>query len=71
MASDEARYAGFSLLVGTLNLGLEGFVAPAGDLGARAATLILADARGGWHCIERRFGPGGVPVGESQGRHSG
>lgn len=150
VASDELRYAGFSLLVGTLDLGLEGFVAPAGDLGARwqlpagitalsnspreapwpkagwlqraladylrrpepdteellalvgrrmpvaepessgpqdharvtpfvtgtdygtrATTLILADARGGWHCIERRFGPGGIPAGESLGRHSG
>lgn len=149
VARDEARYAGFSLLVGTLDQGLEGFVAPAGDLGARwrldagitalsnspretpwpkvgwlhralenylrrpeleaeemlalvgrrmpvtepdgdtpqararvtpfvtgadygtrAGTLILADARGGWHCIERRFGPGGVPAGESQARHS-
>ncbi len=146
---DEARYAGFSLLVGTLDQGLEGIVAPAGTLGARwqlpagitalsnspretpwpkvgwlqraledylrrpeveteellalagrrmpvaepagdtpqdrarvtpfvtgtdygtrAATLILANARGGWQCIERRFGPGGVPAGESQGRHS-
>lgn len=150
VARDEARYAGFSLLVGSLDDGLEGFVAPAGELGARwhlpdgitalsnspreapwpkvewlqrvlddylrrpdveaeellallgrrmpvvepagdtpqararvtpfvtgtdygtrAATLILADARGGWHCIERRFGPNGVPAGESQGRHSG
>jgi len=149
VAEDEARYAGFSLIVGTLDDGLEGFVAPAGDLGARwrlppgitalsnspretpwpkvgwlqrglldylrrpeldteellslvgrrmpvarpdgdtphararvtpfvtgteygtrAATLLLADVRGGWHCIERRFGPGGMPAGESQGRHS-
>jgi uncharacterized protein with NRDE domain len=28
-------------------------------------------AGGSWHCIERRFGPGGVPAGESPGRHSG
>jgi len=40
------------------------------DYGTRAATLILADASGGWRCIERRFGPGGVPAGESQARHS-
>jgi uncharacterized protein with NRDE domain len=40
------------------------------DYGTRAATLILADERGGWHCIERRFGPGGVPAGDSQARHS-
>jgi uncharacterized protein with NRDE domain len=154
VAADEALYAGFSLLVGTLGGGLEGFVTPAGPLGARwrlpvgitvlsnapreapwpkvrwleralgdylirpasetgpdaeellalvarrmpvaepesdtpvararvtpfvtgsdygtrAATLILADAGGGWRCIERRFGPGGVPSGESQARHSG
>jgi uncharacterized protein with NRDE domain len=150
VARDEARYAGFSLIVGTLADGLEGFAVPAGDLGARwrlpdgitalsnspretpwpkvgwlqralenylgrpeleteellallsrrmpvaepeedspqanarvtpfvtgtdygtrAATLILADTRGGWHCIERRFGPGGVPAGESQARHFG
>lgn len=149
VARDEARYAGFSLFVGTLADGLEGLVAPAGELGARwslpagitalsnspreapwpkvgwlqraledylrrpdvetdellalagrrmpviepsddspqararvtpfvtgsdygtrASTLILADTRGGWHCIERRFGPNGVPAGESQGRHS-
>jgi uncharacterized protein with NRDE domain len=147
VARDEARYAGFSLLVGTLDQGLEGFVAPAGELGARwqlpagitalsnspreapwpkvgwleralerylgrheveteellalagrrmpvaepaddspyawarvtpfvtgtdygtrASTLILADAQGGWRFIERRFGPGGVPAGESQAR---
>lgn len=36
------------------------------DYGTRATTLILADARGGWRCIERRFGPGGVPAGESR-----
>lgn len=147
------HYAGFSLLVGTVDEGLEGYVSPAGSLGARwrlpagitvlsnspreapapkvswleqalasyfrrampaagpdtdellalmarrmpvaepdadtplararvtpfvtgaeygtrAATLVLADARGGWRCIERRFGPGGVPAGESQARHS-
>lgn len=40
------------------------------DYGTRAATLILADEHGGWRCIERRFGPGGVPAGESQARHS-
>jgi uncharacterized protein with NRDE domain len=40
------------------------------DYGTRAATLILADHHGGWRCIERRFGPGGVPAGESQARHS-
>lgn len=40
------------------------------DYGTRAATLILADERGGWHCIERRFGPLGVPVGESVARHA-
>jgi uncharacterized protein with NRDE domain len=151
--NDVEHYAGFSLLVGTLGGGLDGFVTPAGSLGARwrlpagitvlsnspreqpwpkalwlqqaldnylrrpmpvtgpdpeellslaarrmpvaepdadtpgararvtpfvtgtdygtrAATLILADDRGGWHCIERRFAPGGVPAGESQGRHS-
>ena len=154
LARDEARYAGFSLLVGTLAGGLEGFVTPAGSLGSRwrlpvgisvlsnspreapapkvlwleralatylhkadpgegrldteellallarrmpvaepeadtpmararvtpfvtgtdygtrAATLLLADEHGGWRCIERRFGPGGVPAGESQVRHS-
>jgi uncharacterized protein with NRDE domain len=153
VAAEEARYAGFSLLVGTLAAGLEGFVTPADSLGARwrvpagitvlsnsardapwpkvdwlerafssylrrpipeagpdaeellalvcrrmpvaepeadtpmararvtpfvtgadygtrAATLILADHAGGWRCIERRFGPGGIPSGESQGRHS-
>ncbi|MEO8445011.1 MAG: NRDE family protein [Gammaproteobacteria bacterium] len=153
VAANEARYAGFSLLVGSISRGLEGFVTPAGSLGARwhlptgitvlsnspreapwpkvgwlvgalaqylrrpmpetgpdteellslvarrmpvaepeadtplararvtpfvtgteygtrAATLILADDRGGWRCIERRFGPGGVPAGESQGRHA-
>jgi len=150
VARDEARYAGFSLLVGTLDQGLEGFVTPAGELGARwplpsgvtvlsnspreapwpkvgwlegalehylgrngldteellalmerrmpvadpaddtpiararvtpfvtgtdygtrAATLILGDRQGGWRFVERRFGPGGVPAGESQARHSG
>jgi uncharacterized protein with NRDE domain len=157
VARDEAHYPGFGLLVGTLAGGLEGFVTPAGSLGARwrlpsgitllsnspretpwpkvawleralkdylrrpapearsesepdpeellslvarrmpvcepeadtpvararvtpfvtgtdygtrAATLILANDRGGWHCIERRFGPGGVPAGESQARHT-
>lgn len=40
------------------------------DYGTRASTLILADERGGWRCIERRFGPGGVPAGESQTRHT-
>jgi uncharacterized protein with NRDE domain len=40
------------------------------DYGTRAATLVLADASGGWRCIERRFGPGGVPAGESEARHS-
>ncbi|MBL8201683.1 MAG: NRDE family protein [Chromatiales bacterium] len=39
------------------------------DYGTRATTLILADEHGGWQCIERRFGPGGVPGGESRGRH--
>jgi uncharacterized protein with NRDE domain len=150
VARDEARYAGFSLVLGSLEEGLEGFVAPAGELGARwrlppgvtvlsnspreapwpkvgwlaralenylgkteleteellalagrrmpvaeaaddtalararvtpfvtgtdygtrAATLILVNAQGGWRFIERRFGPGGVPAGESQVRHSG
>lgn len=154
LAVKEARYAGFSLLVGSLDRGLEGFATPADSLGARwrvpegitvlsnstrgepwpkvawlehalgnylsrgsadtapdpeellallgrrmpvaepeadtpmararvtpfvtgseygtrSATLILADDRGGWHCIERRFGPGGVPMGESRARHSG
>ncbi len=153
VAAEEARYAGFGLLVGTLDGGVEGFVTPAGTLGARwripagvtllsnspreapwpkvgwledaltaylrrpmpetgpdaeemlalvarrmpvaepeadtpmararvtpfvsgaeygtrAATLILADNLGGWRCIERRFGPGGLPAGESQARHS-
>ena len=153
LTRDEALYAGFSLLVGTLAGGLEGFVMPAGELGSRwglpvgitvlsnspregpspkvawlerafatylqrpipdtgleteellslvarrmpvaepeddtpmararvtpfvtgidygtrATTLILADDRGGWRCIERRFGPGGVPTGESQARHA-
>lgn len=37
--------------------------------GTRSATLILADEHGGWRCIERRFGPDGVPAGESQARH--
>jgi uncharacterized protein with NRDE domain len=148
LARHEAEYAGFSLLVGTLGQGLAGFVAPAGepgarwqlpagitalsnspreapwpkvgwleralgdylrrpelaseellalagrrmpvaepagdsphdlarvtpfvtgtDYGTRATTLILADARGGWQCIERRFGPNGVPAGESQARN--
>ncbi|MDH5275324.1 MAG: NRDE family protein [Gammaproteobacteria bacterium] len=147
------HYAGFSLLVGTLDAGLEGFVTPAGSLGARwrlpagvtafsnspredpwpkalwlqqaldrylgrpmpatgpdaeellslvarrmpvaepdadtpggrarvtpfvtgtdygtrATTLILADERGGWRCIERRFASGGLPAGESHGSHS-
>lgn len=148
--NDAAHYAGFSLLVGTLAGGLEGFVAPAGHFGARwrldpgitvlsnspreapwpkvgwlrqaldrylqrptagpdteellslvarrmpvaepeadtpvararvtpfvtgmeygtrAATVILAEDTGAWRCIERRFGPGGVPAGESQARH--
>lgn len=40
------------------------------EYGTRAATLILADVSGGWRCIERRFGPGGVPAGESRARHS-
>lgn len=40
------------------------------DYGTRAATLILADDRGGWRCIERRFASGGLPAGESQGSHS-
>ena len=40
------------------------------DYGTRAATLILGDERGGWRCIERRFGPGGVPAGESEARHT-
>ncbi len=153
VAADEAQYAGFGLLVGTLAGGLEGFITPAGALGARwriptgvtllsnspretpwpkvgwlenalsaylrrpmsetgpdveemlalvarrmpvaepeadtpmararvtpfvsgadygtrAATLILADHQGGWRCIERRFGPGGIPAGESHARHS-
>lgn len=153
IAADEARYAGFGLVVGTLADGVEGFVTPAGTLGARwripagitllsnspreapwpkvgwlqnalsaylrqpmsaagpdveemlalvarrmpvaepeadtpmararvtpfvsgteygtrAATLILADNQGGWRCIERRFGPGGVPAGESEARHA-
>lgn len=149
VAADDARYAGFSLLLGTLDAGLYGFVTPAGTLGARwqlppgisvlsnspreapwpkvnwleraladyvqraeldaeelfallgrrmpvavpdadslpararvspfvtgaeygtrATTLILADRHGGWRCIERRFGPNGVPAGESQARHS-
>ncbi len=153
VASEEARYAGFGLLVGTLSDGVEGFVTPAGTLGSRwrvpagisllsnstretpwpkvawleqaletylrramsesgpeteellsllarrmpvaepdedtpmararvtpfvtgaeygtrAATLILADHQGRWRCFERRFGPGGVPAGESQGRHA-
>ena len=154
LTREEARYAGFSLLVGTLAGGLEGFITPAGtlgsrwrlpvgisvlanspretpapkvlwleralatylhkannedgrldpeellallarrmpvaapdadtpmalagvtpfvtgtDYGTRAATLLLADEQGGWRCIERRFGPGGVPAGESQVRHS-
>jgi uncharacterized protein with NRDE domain len=39
------------------------------DYGTRATTLILADEFGGWRCIERRFGPGGIPAGESQARH--
>lgn len=148
LARDESRYAGFSLLVGSLDEGLEGLVAPAGALGprwqvpagisalsnspretpwpkvgwlqgalqdylrrptleaeellalagrrmpvaepeddtpqalarvtpfvtgasygTRATTLLLVDSRGGWQCIERRFGPGGVPAGDSQGRH--
>ncbi len=152
LENDAGHYAGFHLLVGTLGAGLDGFVTPAGNLGARwrvpagvavlsnspreapwpkvgwlqqalesylqrpgsangadaeellslvgrrmpvaepeadtpvararvtpfvtgtdygtrAATLIRADDRGGWHCIERRFGPGGVPAGESQARH--
>jgi len=151
--ADEGQYAGFSLLVGTLQTGVAGYVTPAGSLGARwrlpagisvlsnsprespwpkvgwfqealsdylgrrtaaaepdtgellalvarrmpvtdpeadtpvararvtpfvtgleygtrAATLILADRRGGWRCIERRFGPGGLPAGESEARHS-
>ena len=153
VAADEARYAGFGLVVGTLAGGVEGFITPAGTLGARwqilrgitllsnspretpwpkvewlekalatylqkpmpetgpdpeellslvgrrmpvaepeadtpiararvtpfvsgalygtrAATLILADVRGGWRCIERRFGPSGVPAGESEARHA-
>ena len=142
---NEHRYAGFTLMVGTLNTGLEGFITPAGVLGARwrlpagitvlanspreapwpkvgwldgrlheylrrdeldpedllalagrrmpvgeatsdspqdlarltpfvtgqdygtrASTLILGDAHGGWRFVERRFGPLGVPTGESQ-----
>jgi len=44
------------------------FIAGA-EYGSRASTVILADDRGGWRCIERRFGPGGVPAGESSARH--
>ena len=40
------------------------------DYGTRASTLILADEHGGWRFIERRFGPGGIPAGESQVRSS-
>ncbi len=36
--------------------------------GTRASTLILADREGGVRVIERRFGPGGVPAGESRAR---
>lgn len=38
------------------------------DYGTRASTLILADRHGGVRVIERRFGPGGVPAGESRAR---
>jgi uncharacterized protein with NRDE domain len=39
------------------------------DYGSRASTLVLGDAAGGWRCVERRFGPGGIPAGESSARH--
>ncbi len=38
------------------------------DYGTRASTLILADSAGGLRFVERRFGPGGVPAGESRVR---
>lgn len=41
------------------------------EYGTRASTVILVDQRGGWSCIEQRFGPGGVPVGtRATGRYS-
>lgn len=36
--------------------------------GTRASTLILADRHGGVRVVERRFGPGGIPAGESVAR---
>lgn len=41
------------------------------EYGTRASSLIIADAAGGWRFIERRFGPGGMPAGESQARQRG
>lgn len=34
--------------------------------GTRASTVVLADARGAVTLAERRFGPGGVPLGETR-----
>lgn len=36
--------------------------------GTRASTLVLRDAQGRWHAIERRFGPGGRVIDETTHR---
>lgn len=33
--------------------------------GTRASTVVLRDADGRWHAVERRFGPDGQPTGET------
>lgn len=40
------------------------------DFGTRAVTLLLADPRGGWRFMERRFGASGQPTGRSEGQHA-
>ncbi|MEZ5563980.1 MAG: NRDE family protein [Gammaproteobacteria bacterium] len=35
------------------------------EYGTRASTLILGDQDGRWQCIEHRYGPNGMPAGES------
>ncbi len=53
-----------------VGLVVERFVAPAfivgGDYGTRCSTVLRVDADGAGLVIERRFGPQGVPLGESR-----
>jgi uncharacterized protein with NRDE domain len=35
------------------------------DYGTRASTVLLGDGEGRWHGVERRFGPDGVPAGDT------